>query len=117
MAGAQEGKASAQPAAGGGNALEVANARCAKIKQTYENCFRAWYADKFMKGDVGGLQCEVREKRERRAGGRARAGAPRAPLARLPVPAEARANAGTTTDTRPRSLCFGAGPHPVAGRV
>jgi hypothetical protein len=50
----------AQGAAGGGNALEVANARCAKIKQTYENCFRAWYADRFMKGEVGGLQCEVR---------------------------------------------------------
>jgi hypothetical protein len=98
MAGAQEGKASAQPAAGGGNALEVANARCAKIKQTYENCFRAWYADKFMKGDVGGLQCEVREARAPRgwpSQGRCAASAASA-FAGASVGV---GTAGTTTDT------------------
>jgi len=45
--------------------MEAANAKCAKIKQVYENCFRDWYAEQFMKGDVRpACQDEFEEYRE-----------------------------------------------------
>jgi len=36
----------------GSSKLEEANKKCAKIKQVYENCFRNWYSQEFIKGNV-----------------------------------------------------------------
>ncbi|GBG26536.1 TP53-regulated inhibitor of apoptosis 1 [Hondaea fermentalgiana] len=45
--------------------MEKANKKCAKIKQVYENCFRQWYTEEFMKGNVmPGCQDEFDEYKD-----------------------------------------------------
>lgn len=45
--------------------MEEANKQCAKIKQVYENCFRQWYTEEFMKGNIKpGCQDEFDEYKD-----------------------------------------------------